>query len=444
MKTGTTWMGTKDLEPRFEPRYLVALDEIYHGDWYAEKRRRILEFRRSVESFWPDGHPTKLIHVTGTSGKGSVAHCLEQGLRRAGGTGSWTGPHIFDYAERFRIDARQVSHEEIAAIYHDILRPHLDRLIEERGRGLPFPEIGILLSLHLMARRGAEWGIMEVGHGGRYSLLQALPATATVLTNIGTDHLGHLGDEIWQRALEKAGLARDGVPFFTAATGESLDFVTRAADEEGALVHVLEAAEIEAARRAAGRPLASFEASNLALAAKVIRHFYPREELADLLAAMPGRLPGRLDEIVPGVVFDVAHNKEKVEALAEALKLAWPEHGFRFILALTRDRDAVSIFRPLCALARRVVVTSSFHMGQDPESIAAKLAPLCPEIEVVADPRRAYEQERAALAEKEILVLTGSIYMIDQALNDDPFLRKMNGSFGRRYLDRNRNLDRKR
>ena len=63
---------------------------------------------------------------------------------------------------------------------------------------------------------------MESGVGGRYTPLMALPAAASIVTNVGDDHPVTLGDELWQRAMEKAGVARPGMPFFTAATGRRL------------------------------------------------------------------------------------------------------------------------------------------------------------------------------------------------------------------------------
>ena len=48
----------------------------------------------------------------------------------------------------------------------------------------------------------------------------------------------------------------------------------------------------------------------------------------------------------------------------------------------------------------------------------------------IADPREAYRRERQRLAPDGMLVLTGSAYMIDQALNPDPYLRHTNASFG--------------
>lgn len=106
---------------QFDPNYLVTLDEIYHSHWAAKKKKSIAFLRQIVNHLWPDGHPTKLIQITGTNGKGSVSYYLEQGLKVTGNnSGSWTGPHIFDYAERFHINSQQVSHNDITLAYQHI------------------------------------------------------------------------------------------------------------------------------------------------------------------------------------------------------------------------------------------------------------------------------------------------------------------------------------
>lgn len=192
----------------FDPAYLVTLDEIYHGTWTARKKRRIELLRRAIEHFWPGGHPARFVHVSGTNGKGSVAHYLEQGLRFAGATGSWTGPHLFDYAERFHLSGEQASRAEITGVYRRLVEPYQGTL--PAGEPLGFPELGILVALHLFARRGVAWAMMESGVGGRYTPLMALPAAACIVTNVGGDHPLSLGRELWQRALEKAGIAQIG------------------------------------------------------------------------------------------------------------------------------------------------------------------------------------------------------------------------------------------
>ena len=417
----------------FDPKYLVTLDEIYHSHWAARKKRRIGFMRKAVNSLWPEGHPTRLIHITGTNGKGSVAHYLEQGLALMGSAGSWTGPHVFDYAERFHINGEKVAHENLVRLYRDVLEPFQCQFVESHGgASLSFAEMGILMSLLLFQEHRLQWGIMEVGAGGRYTPLMGLSMAACVLTNVGNDHPKTLGAHLWQRALEKAGIARRGIPFFTAAKDRDRDYVCRTAEAEGAPVHVVDDHDLQQVRSAITGKAPPFKLRNLALACKVIRHFYHQASVADLVAAMTANLPGRFWRVQPNVIADVAHNPDKMAVLAEELRTAFPGRKFHFLLGLTRERAVAQVFAPILKLALRVTVTGASYAGRDPAEVATSLRTEFPEIHVEGDPPQAYAQAVSALGEKDTLVLTGSAYMIDQALNPNPYVRDTNNSYGRR------------
>ncbi len=415
---------------RPDPRYLVTLDEIYHSHWAAKKKHRILRLERAFRHFWPEGHPTRLIQITGTNGKGSVAHYLEQGLGLSGPAGSWTGPHVFDYAERFHLDGEIARREEIVEIYRQKLEPYQRSRVAVADRELlGFAELGILISLFLFERHRVRWGLMEVGVGGRYTPLMALPMTACVLTNVGDDHPITLGSEPWQRALEKSGIARPGVPFFTSVQEELLPLVETAVRAEGAECFAVGPRQTSEVAKALPS-LPGYEQSNLALALAVIRHLEPEVPAERALEAMTQRLPGRFWSPEPDLIVDVAHNRGKIAALAERLQLVYPGRTFRCLLGLTRKRDPVEVFSPLFEVASHLTVTGASYAGQDPEATARRLAEAFPNVGWERDPKRALARGRAALGEGERLVVTGSAYLIDQALNPDPYVQHLNASYG--------------
>lgn len=418
----------------FDPAYLVTLDELYHSHWAAGKRRRIGFVRDAVAHFWPKGHPTRLIHITGTNGKGSTAHYLCQALRIAGNTGSWTGPHVFDYAERFHINNERVEHKEITEVYRRILQPYQTAFTDKHnGTSLSFAELGILLSLHLFERHNVAWAVMEVGAGGRYTPLTGTTPDACVLTNIGYDHPKTLGDAVWQRALEKAGIAKPDVPFFSAAEGDALHYVRTAAEAEGAAPFEAVTPEDEhLIRQLSAQALPRHQTRNLALAMRTARYFYPGATPADLLARMQTRLPGRFAHLADNILVDTAHNGDKVAALADHLRTHYPNRKFDFLLGLTRARDGRQTFAPLIPLARSITVTSASYAGREPQELADELRRDFAEVQVEANARNAYEKLKADLTNDRILVLTGSAYMIDQALNPNPYIQKTNATFGRR------------
>jgi dihydrofolate synthase / folylpolyglutamate synthase len=417
---------------KFDPHYLVTLDEIYHSHWAARKRMRMQFLRDAVDHFWPKGHANRLIHITGTNGKGSVAHYLEQGLLVAGNTGSWTGPHVFDYSERFHINGQKALPKDIVTIYKEKLLPYQELFTQKTpGESLSFAELGILLTLHLFEKYKVKWGIMEVGAGGRYTPLMALPMEACILTNVGYDHPKTLGTEIWQRAMEKAGIARKDIPFFTSADEPALSFVRKTAEAEQAQIFVIRQEHINDIAKVIGKQ-PEFKLKNLALAVNVIRHFYPQFQFKEHAHSMLSALPARFWNVAPNIIADVSHNPDKVQKLVEQLKHKYPGKRFRFLIGLTRSRDVREVFAPILEVAEHIVVTSASYAGQEPQELAMELQKDFEPVVVIVDPQEALEIERKRLQKDQILVLTGSAYMIDQAINPDPYVKHLNATFGRR------------
>jgi dihydrofolate synthase/folylpolyglutamate synthase len=327
------------------------------------------------------------------------------------------------------------SHQDIVTLYRRILLPYQEQFMKAHpGESLSFAELGILLALHLFEKNNVQWGMMEVGAGGRYTPLMALDVDACLLTNVGDDHPVSLGSELWQRALEKAGIARPGIPFFTSAEEPALGYVSKTALSEGAELLVLQESEIDAVRSQKNNE-PSFKHRNLALACKVIRYFYPDSEPP--LQKMNAHLPARFWHVAPNIIADTAHNVNKISMLAEQLKLSFPGKKFRFLLGLTRSRNVREVFAPILELAEYIVLTSASYAGQDPAELAAELQKDFKNVEVIYDPPTALGNEKKRLTKDSLLVLTGSAYMIDLALNPNPYIRHTNATFGRRSISNN-------
>lgn len=417
----------------FDPQYLVTLDEIYHSLWVAKKKRRILILKDCVKKLWPQGHPTKLIHITGTNGKGSVAYYLEQFFPAK--TGSWTGPHVFNYKERFHINGETVKEEEITKIYRDTLVPLQENLIRKnKDDALTFAELGILTALILFDKKEVEWGIMEVGAGGRYTQLMALDAQACILTNIGKDHPKTLGEEIWQKALEKAGIARQSKPFFTSAKEPGLSYVIKTAESQGAMVHVLNREEEKKYFKIFKG--AEFKAKNIALAQKVIKYFYPNFSLQ--IEKEPQNLTARFWEYKEDIIVDIAHNENKINSLKQELTKKFPDKKFHFLLGLSRERNPLNVFKPIKEIALSITITNASYAGQEPKRVAEILKEEdFPCVQSFDNPKEALNTILQNKKEDDILVITGSAYTIDQTLNPNPFVKYLNKHFGRRGRSKN-------
>ena len=425
--------------------YYNVVDQIYHAEWSIAKLARHELLRRSIAALWPDGHPTRLIHVAGTGGKGSTCRFLELGLSCVGTAGAFMSPHVFDYRERFSINGEFVSREEVMAAWEERVRPHCVRIATDNPAHVhTFHETSILIALTLFERHNVEWAAIETGVGGRYDQTRALDVVATALTNVGSDHAHLLGSELWQRALDKAGIARPGVPFFTTeqapATLEIIRQVCAAAgaplvEVDDADVAALEAAlHIHTLEPAPDSLLhADYQKRNAALALAVIRWLVPTiDEDALLRAFANARLLGRFWRVEDDIYADIAHNAEKIEALSGEIRRQFGDRGKILVVGISGQRISSKVFRSLADIAHTIIVTSASFKGQDPARVRDEVKSIVGDIPVLVafEPQQALRTARLLQREGEIIILTGSTYMIEQALNPDPYLRYMSAHFG--------------
>ncbi len=427
-----------------DPAYYNVVDQAFHADWTIQKLTRQELLRRSVAELWPEGHPTRLVQVAGTSGKGSTARFLEAALGLDAPTGAYLNPHVFDYRERFSIGGEPPPITAVADAWEDVVLPHCVRLSADTGVVHTFAETGILLALALFGAHEVGWAAMETGLGGRYAQLTGLPVDAAMLTNVGDDHPVSLGPERWQRALDKAGVAREGVPLFTSeADPEILRWIESVAVRAGAELAVVSDDEVAAVRDmvaelpglAPGALLANpVQHRNAALALAAAKFLTPQVVFGAAVEAMAGvALIGRWHEAAPGVYADIAHNPDKVAALAAEVRRRHPGADVAFVVGLSGERDAVTVLGPLLPLAAAVVVVTPPYRGRPAEQVAAELREAAPDlvVEVAADPQQAVAAARELAGGP--VVVTGSTYAVDAVLNPDPYLRHLNATMGWRY-----------
>ena len=92
----------------------------------------------------------KFIHVAGSNGKGSVCAMIESGLRAAGfRTGFYSSPHLVSPCERFRINGRPVTEDQLCAV-QDAVLPAVAGL-ERNGMKATYFEVTTLIAALLFA-----------------------------------------------------------------------------------------------------------------------------------------------------------------------------------------------------------------------------------------------------------------------------------------------------
>jgi dihydrofolate synthase / folylpolyglutamate synthase len=155
----------------------------------------------------PERKLPPVVHVAGTNGKGSTVAYLDACLKAAGyRVHVATSPHLVRFAERIRLDGKDIEEDALTALLEECETVNA-------GEPITFFEITTVAALLAFARAPGDAVILETGLGGKLDSTNVIdrPA-ATVITPIGLDHQGFLGDTLAAIAGEKAGILKAGVP----------------------------------------------------------------------------------------------------------------------------------------------------------------------------------------------------------------------------------------
>ena len=149
----------------------------------------------------------KCVHIAGTNGKGSTAAMTASILRKAGyKTGLYTSPHIYRFHERIQVNGEDISDRDLAAIT-EYVKP-LAQSMDDHPTEF---ELVFCIAAEYFKRVGCDIVVVEVGMGGAMDATNVIPVPeVAVITNIGLDHTGFLGNTVEEIATEKCGIFKDG------------------------------------------------------------------------------------------------------------------------------------------------------------------------------------------------------------------------------------------
>jgi dihydrofolate synthase/folylpolyglutamate synthase len=353
--------------------------------------------RNALERLGSPERSCRHVIVAGTNGKGSTCIFLERILSVMGfQVGTTISPHLARFTERFRIGGEEVEEAELDRI-HAAIEPLLADI------GLTYFEWCVILAVVLFRDRRVDFGIYEVGLGGRYDAANALDPEVCVITSISLDHTALLGNTVEEIAGEKAAIAREGRPLITLATGPAREVIERCAREAGALFQAVdEPWDGPVSLKGAHQPM------NAALALQATRALglSPDRDQASRAFAT-AFLPGRIEEIGDRVILDVAHNPAAVGELMKYLE----KKGFHGVgvVGVLADKD----FATMVAKLRNICATLYLAPVQSERSWSpAQIAGLAGEGVVAC--ASVGEAFRSAWATGEQVLVTGSFYTVGE------------------------------
>jgi folylpolyglutamate synthase/dihydropteroate synthase len=155
--------------------------------------------------------PVPLVVVVGSKGKGTTAAYASVVLAAAGlRVGTLTSPGFRSHRERIRVDGRSLTPAEFSALARTI-----SETLRRYGHSLPndgylsptglFTMAGIFHFLNI----GCDVWVFEAGMGGRSDEVSLLSPHVVAVTKIFEEHVGILGRNVREIALDKLGVVTE-------------------------------------------------------------------------------------------------------------------------------------------------------------------------------------------------------------------------------------------
>jgi dihydrofolate synthase/folylpolyglutamate synthase len=399
----------------------------------ADRQRRAgakLERTRALLADLGDPHLRyPVVHVTGTSGKGSTCAAVAAILTAAGyRVGLRTSPYLQVETEKLQIGDSLIDAPALDRLAHGVLaRGQRLSASGQLDRRLGYAEVWSGIAFSWFAEQQIDLAVVEVGAGGRFDATNVVRPVVSVITSVGLDHILSLGPALADIAWHKAGIIKPGATAVVGAVPpEAWSVIDEACRTTG--VEILRpSCDEDTPLPAPGMP-GAFQRGNAAIAAAVVtalrrKGFAVPDAAVDAglcAARMPARLERMPDRQATEVWVDGAHNADKIAAVAAEIPRFSPGAKPVVVLGVLGSKDAAAIAATIAPVAAGIVATEPTVRGK--RSLpSAELAAVVKatgfegEIAIAPDPAEAVMCAEAMVQTCAAPVLvTGSLYLAGQ------------------------------
>jgi len=360
---------------------------------YGKEDFNLEKVRKFLSRYGVDLEHFKFVHVAGSKGKGTVSKIIAEYLYKSGKeVGLFSSPHVVSICERIWLNGANISKSNLA----DGVGNYSSSV--GNGGDLTYFEVLFVVALKSFFERGVEWVVLEVGLGGRLDVTNIVVPEISVLTLVELEHTDILGETLEDIINEKAAIKKAGVPMVVGLQGAEGEVILRKKFQNDADVYFVE-------REFEFDTFNSALKINSALALKVLRILFGdvNEELF-MEVLVNFEMPGHFEVFdIDGkiVVFDVAHTVESTKNLLSTLKMRFHDKKFVVLVTLLKDKDVEGIrylYENFDAEVHWVDINHDrgvvFGEKKDPEII--------------------FMEKLKNLDSKEVLVVSGSTYLVTQ------------------------------
>lgn len=419
--------------------YKEAMDYIssvgrFGSNYGLERTFRLLEILGSPQD------KIKLIHVAGTNGKGSTTSMITKILRGFGyRVGMYTSPYLEEFEERIQINGENIPKDTLVNLLEEV-KCAVEKVIKE---GYDHPtEFEILTALTFLYfyNEKVDYGVIEVGLGGRIDSTNVLNPIVSVITSISLDHMDILGDTLGKIAYEKAGIIKEEIPVVLyPQKQEAEDVILEKAKEkhskiyfvekdDGKLINInsddiyqeVEIKGINNIYKVKLPLLGEHQILNLAVAIKAVEVLFNIENIEinknrieDSLMGV--KWIGRLEVLRknPLIVIDGAHNIDGIKSLKESVQKYFKYKKIYLLLGILADKQVKEMIEEITPMAEKVyALTPHSDRAELSEDLKNEIIKVNPNTVALESYEEAFKLALKEANAEDMILVSGSLYMI--------------------------------
>jgi dihydrofolate synthase/folylpolyglutamate synthase len=387
----------------------------------------------------------KTIHIAGTNGKGSTTAMITRILIDSGYTvGSYISPYIEEFEERIQVNNKNIPKDELAEIITEVSKA-VDKVVQLGYSNPTEFEIITCAGFLYYYKKSVDYAVIEVGLGGRLDSTNVINPILSIITSISLDHVAILGDNVDKIAYEKAGIIKENTPVVlfpqnleaekviekvVVERNSSLikvpsnrsNFIESYAAEVDGNNKIVQSIEVITKKDTYKAELALLGKHQILNATVVI---YACETLIELGVNIAKenilrglkevQWPGRLEIMgtKPTVVIDGAHNIDGISKLTESIDMYFNYNNLILILGILADKQVEDMIKTIVPKATKVIaVTPHSERAELAEDLKLEIEKYGVPCEAMENYEEAYRKALSYCNEDDLLLLSGSLYMI--------------------------------
>ena len=365
----------------------------------------------------------KIIHITGTNGKGSTSTIIETVLLEAGySVGKYTSPHILKFNERIRANGKDISDEEIALTYEKV-----KNAVKNIGITPTFFEVTTAMMFLYFAEKKVEYAVLEVGMGGRFDATNVADGDIAVITNVSLDHTEYLGKTIYDIAFEKAGIIKE--KSFVIVGDSDKEFLKAVSEKKKTFINTEEKykdviynlnfknfmTEIYINEKKFNLSLfGDYQVKNFLCAYEALKHLGISDEIIEkAVSKVVWQCRFERFSQNPLTILEGAHNIDGILNLKKILTHEYKSDEIVMIVSILKDKKVKEMLEVCESFSDKIILTS---LSDNPRGLSGeKLLEYTDKSSVFSvedDIKKAYET--AEKSNRRIIAVCGSFYTCER------------------------------